>query len=95
MAQSCTFREIIEAIENNNEINAGAWSDWEDIAHVEEVYGELVDPDITYIEASAIIERAIKSKGASLAKDLAEIQCRVEGQNFAGSWWCRTREGNV
>ena len=36
-----TLRTLVEAIEENNSMNDGSWSDWEDSYHVQDVYGEL------------------------------------------------------
>ena len=33
------LRQAIEGVEDNNRINDGRWSDWEDAQHVAETYG--------------------------------------------------------
>lgn len=85
-----TFRVLVEAVEENNEINDGKWSDWEGLFHIENVYGELDDEDVSHDEAADIFSRAIVSDGKSLVADLAAIQLRVQGDNFSGSWWFRS-----
>lgn len=78
------LRQAIEGVEDNNRINDGRWSDWENSQHVAETYGvELCG------EGAQIIDRAITSNGASLAEDLPAVELAVWGQNFAGSFWSR------
>lgn len=78
------LRAAIEAVEDNNNINDGSWSDWQDAAHIEETYEvEMCD------EGKAVIERAIKSNGKSLVTDLPAVELAVWGQNFSGSFWDR------
>lgn len=78
------LRQAIEGVEDNNRINDGRWSDWEDAQHVAEAYGvELCG------EGAQVIERAIASNGASLVEDLPAVELAVWGQNFAGSFWSR------
>jgi hypothetical protein len=84
-----TFRGLVEGIEDNNEINGAAWSDWTDLSSVEEVYGDLSDEDISREQAAGVIDRAISSNGATLADDLRALQIQIFGQEFAGSWWNR------
>ena len=58
------LRQAIEGVEDNNRINDGRWSDWEDAQHVAETYGvELCG------EGAKVIERAIASNGESLVED--------------------------
>lgn len=85
-----TFRAIIEGVEDNIRVNDGSWSDWGDAQDVIEVYGPLEDEDIDEAEAVKVINLAIETDGGSLAEDLRNIQLRVMGQNFAGSWWNRS-----
>ena len=78
------LRQAIEGVEDNNRINDGHWSDWDDAQHIEETYGvDLCE------EGAQVIERAIASNGASLAEDLPAVELAVWGQNFAGSFWDR------
>ena len=78
------LRQAIYGVEDNNRINDGRWSDWEDAQHVAETYGvELCD------EGAQVIDRAIASNGASLVEDLPAAELAVWGQNFAGSFWDR------
>ena len=82
------LRAAIEAVDENNDINDGKWSNWEGAFDIEGVYGiELCD------EGRAIIERAIESNGASLVVDLPAVERAVWGQNFSGaSNWCNRGE---
>ena len=80
------LRQAIEGVEDNNRINDGHWSDWEDAQHIAETYGvELCG------EGTQVIERAITSNGESLVEDLPAVELAVWGQNFAGSFWSRDR----
>ena len=79
-----SLRQAIEGVEDNNRINSGGWSDWEDAQHVADTYGVQLCG-----EGAQVIERAIASNGASLAEDLPAVELAVWGQNFAGSFWDR------
>ena len=79
-----SLRQAIEGVEDNNRINSGSWSDWEDAQHVADTYGVQLCG-----EGAQVIERAIASNGAYLAEDLPAVELAVWGQNFAGSFWSR------
>lgn len=79
-----SLRFAIEAVEDNNKINDGAWANWDDAEHVCDVYGIELDA-----ESSAVINRAIQSNGTSLAADMQAVELSMFGQNFAGSFWDR------
>lgn len=88
------FRELIEAVEENNEINSGEWNHWKDAYNVLETYGpNYKDEDISEEDALTIIQRAIDTNGLSLNNDLRIMQKKILGQNFSGSWW--NREENM
>lgn len=36
-----TFKELVEAVQDNNNINYAQWSDWEDVGSIYDVYGPL------------------------------------------------------
>ena len=76
------LREAIEAVEENNQINDGMWTGWDDASHVAETYGIELDE-----QGEKIINRAIASNGESLAVDLPAVELAVWGQNFFGSFW--------
>ena len=76
------LRQAIEAVEENNRINDGMWTGWDDAAHVAETYGIELDE-----QGEKIINRAIASNGESLAVDLPAVELAVWGQNFFGSFW--------
>lgn len=78
------LRSAVEGVEGNNKQNGGSWNEWDDAAHVSEVYEiELCE------EGKTVIERAIKSNGATLAADLSAVHLAVWGVEFDGGWWCR------
>ena len=78
------LRNAIEGVEGNNKQNGGDWSEWDDAAHVEEVYEvELCDV------GKAVVQRAIESDGVTLAADLRAVHITVWGVEFSGGWWCR------
>ena len=79
------LRQAIEAVEENNRINDGMWTGWDDAAHVAETYSIELDE-----QCAKIINRAIASNGESLAVDLPAVERAVWGQNFFGSFWNRT-----
>ena len=76
------LRHAIEAVEENNRINDGMWTGWDDAAHVAETYSIELDE-----QGAKIINRAIASNGESLAVDLPAVELAVWGQNFFGSFW--------
>jgi len=85
-----TFRNMIEAVEENNSINDGEWADWGDMADIEAVYGDLQDEEVSRQEAEAVISAAIASNGKTLADDLCKIGRKIYGQEFSGpSFWFR------
>jgi hypothetical protein len=84
-----TFKQLVDAIEENNRINDGKWADWSGFLAVLEVYGEYSDSEISREDAQHIIESAIASDGEALANDLRALEMKVMGQNFAGGWWDR------
>jgi hypothetical protein len=84
-----TFKQLVDAIEENNRINDGKWSDWNGLFAAEEVYGEYADDDISREDAEHVVESAIASNGETLADDLRALEMKVMGQNFAGGWWDR------
>src|SRR5690554_3235364 len=83
---SDALRSAIEAAEENSRINDAAWSDWTDAQHILDTYGISAD----CAEARAVLDRAIRSNGASLAKDLPAVELAVWGKNFSGSFWDRS-----
>jgi hypothetical protein len=56
-----TFKGLVEAVEENNKMNNGKWSDWKDAWHIEEVYGELED-DFDHV-ARAFLDELIGNEG--------------------------------
>jgi hypothetical protein len=40
-----TFLSLVAAVEENNSMHDGKWSDWEDSFHIEDVYGNLEGRD--------------------------------------------------
>lgn len=83
---SSALREAVEAVEENNRINGGRWSDWDGAYQVCETYGIALGAD-----GQAVLERAITSDGESLRIDLPAVELAVWGQNFSGSWWSAQR----
>lgn len=60
-----TLKKMIEAVEENNRINGGCWKDWQDVNHLQDTYGELVEED--YKEtALAILAALIRDNGEHL-----------------------------
>jgi hypothetical protein len=82
---------MIEAVEENNSINDGQWANWDDMADIEAVYGDLQDKDVSRQEAEAVISAAIASNGKTLADDLRKLGRQIYGQEFSGpSFWFRS-----
>jgi hypothetical protein len=84
-----TFKQLVDAIEENNRINDGKWADWSGFLAAEEVYGEYADEEVSREDAKRVIESAIASNGETLIDDLRALEMKVMGQNFAGGWWDR------
>ena len=74
----------IEAVEENNRINEGNWDDWIASEHVVDTYEIELDA-----AGREVIDRAIKSGGATLKVDMPAVELAVKGQNFSGSFWDR------
>lgn len=53
-----TFKELIKAIEGNDE---GQWNCWEDAKHIQEVYGELEDENKDVAEK--LLNNLIRNEG--------------------------------
>lgn len=82
-----TFKELVEAVEDNNNINNAQWSDWPSPFEIEEVYGQLDEDECDLLlKAAGMLTQAILSNGKSLHKDVLTYEKAVNGQNFAGSW---------
>lgn len=86
-----TLKDLILAVEENNNFNNAQWSDWEDVDHVKGCYfgDENFKDVITESEADEILERAIKTNGKSLVKDAEEYDLKANnGVAFGGSgYW--------
>lgn len=69
-----TFRTLVNAILENNRINQGKWSDWEDAKHIQRVYG-AIKKDKMLAMHEAMLNEAISSDGLHLQAylDLIEI----------------------
>lgn len=85
------IKKAVEAVEDNNQINDGEWSDWDDADHVAETYSVDYAGDHPGLasETAAVINRAIRTNGQSLNDDLPAISRSFQGQVFSGSFWDR------
>lgn len=72
------LKQAVLAVEENNRINDGKWSDWSSADHVADTYeiGELSDAE------RAILENAIKSNGASIDADMNAVHNAEYGVEF-------------
>ncbi len=61
-----TFITIVEAVQENNEINDGSWSDWKDVYHLENIYGTIQEKNKDL--AVAFLSELIDSNGRYLEK---------------------------
>lgn len=96
-SEKLTLRRLIEAVEDNNRINDGAWTNWSDADAIVDIYDpagvcagnawdRFEDEDVTAEQASEILNRAIASNGASLADDLEALAVAVWGEGV-GCWY--------
>lgn len=85
-----TFRQLVEAVEDNNRVNGGEWANWSGLDHTEEVYGKLDDEDITREQAIDAFDRMIASNGDDVPAVLRALELSTMGQNFSGGWWDRS-----
>jgi len=78
-----TLKEAVLAVEENNKINDGKWSDWDDAQHIADTYDiELNDKEAT------ILNKAIESNGKTLPTDLRAEELKELGQSFGGGgYW--------
>lgn len=65
-----TFRELVEGVLENNEINDGTWESWEDAQSIQSIYGELVDENKSVYET--FLNALIRDNGENLE---LYIQC--------------------
>jgi len=79
---SYELKQAVIAVQENNILNDGAWSDWSDAHHIAETYEIALDES-----AVRVIQRAIDSDGVTLDADLSAAELAEWGQNFSPSWW--------
>lgn len=75
-----TFAELVDAVEDNNEINGAKWSDWEGAWHIQEVYGELHEEFSD--TATAFLCALIRDNGANVQLYLDAMDAIEYGQVF-------------
>lgn len=82
-----SLKQAVLSVQDNNTSNDASWSDWTGADHIADVY-ELfgLAPD-----ECAILNRAIKTNGASLDDDLDAAELAEWGQTFAPPWWNRSQ----
>ena len=84
------LRRLVEAIENNNRVNQGSWLEWGDAVQAEEAYVER-DEDFLCPVGADVVERAIRSNGATLPQDLNAVHAAVwGGYEVSGGFWGRS-----
>lgn len=77
------FRDAIEAVEENNRINDGKWSDWEDLAHIVDTYDLEYTADAIAMATQAFIAALIRDNGEHLSLYQQCIDCLEYGYPFA------------
>lgn len=75
-----SLKHAVLAVEENNHINNGKWTDWEDAHAILETYGISQDDDVR-----AVLQKAIESNGYSLPADLRAAELIECGQNFGAA----------
>lgn len=78
------FKQIIEAVEENNHMNDACWADWQSVSDIFDVYDIELDEDEDEYWIYDALERAIESNGKSLLKDFEEWEFKKWGVNFVG-----------
>lgn len=76
-----TFKSLIKAVQENNDINEAKWSDWDDAFHIESTYGQ-----ISFKERSIALEflsALIRDNGENLKLYLEVMDCLEYGQPFS------------
>lgn len=72
-----TFKFLCEAVEQNNKMNDSKWSDWQDIASIEDVYGPL---ESDYIEvARCFLKALIRDNGRNVWVYVDAMHCLTWG----------------
>ncbi len=74
-----TFKELVAAIKENNDINEGHWSDWESSKHIQNIYGELEQNEYTSMY-EAFLNEMIQNEAENLEKYLDVLDCLNYGQ---------------
>lgn len=77
-----TFFEIVNAIEENNKINNAQWSDWDDLQHVIETYGDIENDEFKHV-AKAFLSALIRDNGENLEKYKDMMNLLEFGQCFS------------
>ena len=75
-----TFKSLVKAVEENNRINDGKWSDWSDAFHIERTYGELSIKERSI--ALEFLSALIRDNGENLEIYLDAMDCLQYGQPF-------------
>jgi len=85
---SGNFRDCVEGVLINYEINDQPWNEWSNAYDIIDVYtyGNYIDGHITFDEAVEILQRAIDSNGETLRDDVTVLAERIWGE-FCGPDW--------
>jgi len=79
------FKKAIDAVEENNRMNNGKWSDWDDAYHIMNTYE--IDGESDYYSkpervAIDFIDCIIKTNGENIAIFQSAIDCLEYGYSF-------------
>lgn len=71
-----TFRSLVKAVQENNEINCASWNGWECSKHIQEIYGTLKNDKFKYVYET-FLNKLICDNGENL-KLYIELVDRIE-----------------
>lgn len=79
-----SFRDLVDAIQENNRINSGKWSDWENPQHIEQIYG-VYKRDEFSATTYYFLKALIRDNGENLEHYLTAMDCLEYGYPFKRS----------
>lgn len=72
-----TFKSLVDAVLENNQINGGSWKDWDCATHIEDTYG-LLQADYKDV-ALAFLDALIRDNGENLETYLSAMHALEYG----------------
>lgn len=78
-----TYKELVQAINENNRTNEGSWNDWTCSKHVQDIYGDLIEDERAMGEY--LLDFNIRTRGSHVEDTLNIMDIYNYGQVFVGN----------